>query len=105
MCGAGYYKDGNDCVMCTGNTVQSTVGNGTSCPNICDGLTKVPNSGHRACGKNKKLQQLQILTTNYNCVPFVIRLSVEDPGSLNSLIWDKNILFDKMFVTNCMGMK
>ena len=103
MCGAGYFKDGDDCVMCTGNTVKSTVGNDTSCPTTCDGIIIVPNSGYTACGKNGKLPQLKILTTNDNCVPFVIRSSVADPGSFNPLI--KNLLFDKMFATNCMKMK
>ena len=37
--------------MCTGNTIKSTVGNGTSCPTTCDGMSKVPNSAHNACGK------------------------------------------------------
>ena len=52
VCNAGYYKDGDDCVMCTGNTVKS-VGNDTSCPTTCDGMTKIPNAGHTACGNSK----------------------------------------------------
>ena len=40
-------------MMCTGNTVKSTVGNDTSCPTTCDGMKKIPNSGHTACGKSK----------------------------------------------------
>ena len=39
--------------MCTGNTVKSTVDYETSCPTTCDGMTKVPNSGHTACGKSR----------------------------------------------------
>ena len=38
--------------MCTGNTVQPIADYGTSCPTTCDGLTKIPNSGHTACGKS-----------------------------------------------------
>ena len=52
VCNAGYYKNGSDCVMCTGNTVKSTEGDGPSCPTVCDGMTKVPNSGHTVCGKS-----------------------------------------------------
>ena len=40
-------------MMCIGNTVKSTADYETSCPTTCDGLTKVPNSGHTACGKSR----------------------------------------------------
>ena len=39
-------------MMCTGNTVKSTVGNDTSCSTVCDGMTKVSNSEHTACGES-----------------------------------------------------
>ena len=55
MCDAGYYKDGNDCVMCTGNTVKLTMDEDTSCSTTCDGMTMVPNSGHTACGKKDNM--------------------------------------------------
>ena len=47
--------------MCTGNTVKSTVGHDTSCITTCDGLTKVPSSGHTACGESS-----DALTTSNN---------------------------------------
>ena len=37
--------------MCTGNTVKTSVGNGTSCDGTCDGVKAVPNEGHTDCGK------------------------------------------------------
>ena len=37
-------------MMCTGNTVKSTIGNDTSCSDTCDGMTQVPNAGHTARG-------------------------------------------------------
>ena len=53
-CNAGYYKNGSDCVLCTGNTIKSMTGDAADCNNdtACDATTKVPNSGHTACGKN-----------------------------------------------------
>ena len=55
MCNAGYYKNESDCVKCTGNTVKSTEGDAASCPTVCNGMTKVPNSGHTACGKRERI--------------------------------------------------
>ena len=37
--------------MCTGNRVKPEVGDDTSCPVVCDGMTNVPNLNHSACGK------------------------------------------------------
>ena len=58
MCDAGHKKDGDDCMMCTGNSVNSTVGNDTSCPITCDEFTEFPNSGHTACGKSGNISRI-----------------------------------------------
>ena len=50
--------NGPVCVKCTRNTVKSTADDGTSCPTDCDGMTKVPNSGHTACGKKKNTSDI-----------------------------------------------
>ena len=54
VCNAGYYKNGSDCELCTGNTIKSKKGDAADCNNdtACDGTKNVPNSGHTACGKN-----------------------------------------------------
>ena len=52
MCGAGYFKDGDSCVLCTGNTIKVNVGDATNCDADlpCDGTQTVPNMEHTLCG-------------------------------------------------------
>ena len=50
VCNTGYYKNGIDCVMCTGNTIKPMVGDVTTCSISCDGKMKVANLEHTACG-------------------------------------------------------
>ena len=52
VCNPGFYLNGDICTMCTGNSVKSEVGDNTSCPVVCEGITDVPNSEHSACGKD-----------------------------------------------------
>ena len=54
VCNAGYYKNGTDCELCTGNKIKSMTGDATDCnaDTACDGITKVPNSVRTTCGKN-----------------------------------------------------
>ena len=53
VCNVGYYKNGDACVMCTGNDIKSAIGEATDCSadTECDGSSHVPNPGHTACGK------------------------------------------------------
>ena len=53
VCNAGYHKNGDACVMCTGNEIKSAAGDATDCSadTACDGSSHVPNPGHTACGK------------------------------------------------------
>ena len=52
VCNVGYYKNGNDCEMCTGNTIKSTPGDAVDCngDTLCDGVTEVPDANHTNCG-------------------------------------------------------
>ena len=50
VCNPGYYKNGSDCAMCTGNTIKPMVGDAANCSTSCDGKMKVTNSEHTACG-------------------------------------------------------
>ena len=72
VCNAGYYKDGDECVMCPENTVKSTEGDDTSCPTVCDGVTKVPNSGHSDCGKSRNNIQTATPLNKINYVQIMI---------------------------------
>ena len=37
-------------MMCTGNTIKTTVGNTADCNEACDGVGTVPNADHGTCG-------------------------------------------------------
>ena len=62
MCNAGYYNDESNgtCLLCPGNTIKKFPGNARDClaDHPCNGITKVPNGGHTACGN------LQLYTYN-----------------------------------------
>ena len=48
----GHHKNGNDCEMCTGNTIKSKIGDASDCSadTPCDGVTEVPDANHTHCG-------------------------------------------------------
>ena len=53
VCNAGFYMDGFDCVLCPKNEIKCSSGDAKSC-NLdcaCDGVMKVPNAEHTACGE------------------------------------------------------
>ena len=52
VCNAGLYKNGNDCEICSGNTIKPKTGDAISCntDTPCDGVTKVPDVSHTNCG-------------------------------------------------------
>ena len=52
VCNAGHYKNGNNCEMCTGNTIKSTIGDAADCnaDTPCDGVTEVPDANYTNCG-------------------------------------------------------
>ena len=52
VCNAGHYKNGNDCEMCTRNTIKSTTGDAADCnaDKPCDGVTEVSDANHTYCG-------------------------------------------------------
>ena len=50
VCNPGYYKNGSDCVMCTGNRIKPMAGNNATCSTSCDGKMKVANTEHIDCG-------------------------------------------------------
>ena len=58
VCNAGYYKNGADCDLCTGNKIKSMRSDSADCnaETACDGTIKVPNSTRTACGKNVHFQ-------------------------------------------------
>ena len=37
--------------MCTGNDIKSEVGDAEDCGDTCNGVSRVPNAAHTACGK------------------------------------------------------
>ena len=51
-CNSGYYKAKGTCVLCPKNTIKKKPGNNEDCltDHPCNGLTRVPNEGHTACG-------------------------------------------------------
>ena len=53
VCNAGYYKNGGDCELCTGNTIKSINVDATDCntDTACDGIKNIPNSAHTTCSK------------------------------------------------------
>ena len=53
VCNAGYYKNGTDCELCTGNKIKSMIGDAADCDDDarCDGITNIPNQSHTTCGK------------------------------------------------------
>ena len=53
VCNAGFYMDGFDCVLCPKNKIKCSPGDAKSCDLdcACDGITKVPNAEHTACGE------------------------------------------------------
>ena len=50
VCNIGYFKDGDSCTRCSGNTIKTSAGNTTSCEATCDGPSTVPNADNTACG-------------------------------------------------------
>ena len=50
-CAAGYYRNGDDCEMCTGLSVKMDAGDDTNCSTECTGISDIPNTNHTACSK------------------------------------------------------
>ena len=50
-CGAGYYRNGDDCEMCTGLSIKMDAGDDTNCSTECTGISDIPNTNHTACSK------------------------------------------------------
>ena len=52
VCNAGYYKNGTECDLCTGNTIKSMIGDVMDCNDDepCDGVSKAPDANHKKCG-------------------------------------------------------
>ena len=50
VCSPGYFKDGDVCSPCTGDTVKTSAGNATSCDTTCDGIATVANADNTGCG-------------------------------------------------------
>ena len=50
-CAAGYYRNGNDCEMCTGLSIKMDAGDDTNCSTECTGISDIPNTNHTACSK------------------------------------------------------
>ena len=51
VCNAGYYKNGSNCDLCSGNTIKLSPGDDTDCYDACDGITEVPNVRRTDCSK------------------------------------------------------
>ena len=51
VCIAGYFKTGDSCTMCTGNTIKPLAGNTTSCEGKCDAGTTEASEDHTTCGE------------------------------------------------------
>ena len=69
-CDAGYYKDGDDCVLCTGNTIKPNSGDDPDCPTSCDGIMKVANDEHTACSKSRNYHAMTLIkkSVKFCCV-------------------------------------
>ena len=50
-CAAGYYRNGDDCEMCTGLSIKMDAGDDTNCSTECTGISDIPNTNHTACSK------------------------------------------------------
>ena len=52
VCNAGYFKNGTDCELCTGNMIKSVRGDAMDCNDDepCSGVKKVPDTNHTICG-------------------------------------------------------
>ena len=50
-CAAGYYRNGDDCEMCTGLSIKMDAGDDTNCSTECTGISDIPNANHTACSK------------------------------------------------------
>ena len=53
VCNAGFYLNGEQCVVCPGHTIKPLPGNETDCDvdAACDGESAVANDNHTACGR------------------------------------------------------
>ena len=52
-CNAGYYRISGICLLCPGYKIKTMTGDKSHCDEdtACDGITKIPNRGHTACGR------------------------------------------------------
>ena len=50
-CAAGYYRNGDDCEMCTGLSIKMDAGDDTNCSTECTGISDIPNTNHTTCSK------------------------------------------------------
>ena len=52
-CNAGYYRISGICLLCPGNKIKTMTGDKSQCDEdtACDGITKIPNHNHTACGR------------------------------------------------------
>ena len=42
-CAAGYYRNGDDCEMCTGLSIKMDAGDDTNCSTECTGISDIHN--------------------------------------------------------------